>query len=86
MSCFAEAMRLDLRRNALWMALAALLIFLLAPLAGMFAQMTARQTARAVEAASALAALVSAGLPVAEFAAATGLLEHTFLDLEGGRA
>ena len=38
------------------------------------------------EAASALAALVSAGLPVAEFAAATGLLEHTFLDLEGGRA
>lgn len=36
-------------------------------------------------AASALAALVRAGLPVAEFAAATGLLEHTFLDLEGGR-
>ena len=36
-------------------------------------------------AASALAALVAAGLPVAEFAAATGLLEHTFLDLEGGR-
>ena len=37
-------------------------------------------------AAAALAALVGAGLPVAEFAAATGLLEHTFLDLEGGRA
>ncbi len=37
-------------------------------------------------AASALAALVQAGLPVAEFAAATGLLEHTFLDLEGGRS
>ncbi len=37
-------------------------------------------------AASALAALVRAGLPVAEFAAATGLLEHTFLDLEGGRS
>jgi energy-coupling factor transporter ATP-binding protein EcfA2 len=37
-------------------------------------------------AASALAALVAAGLPVAEFAAATGLLEHTFLDLEGGRS
>lgn len=37
------------------------------------------------DAASALAALVTAGLPVAEFAAATGLLEHTFLDLEGGR-
>lgn len=37
-------------------------------------------------AASALAALVSAGLPVAEFAAATGMLEHTFLDLEGGRS
>lgn len=36
-------------------------------------------------AASALAALVGAGLPVAEFAAATGMLEHTFLDLEGGR-
>ncbi|WP_336630976.1 MULTISPECIES: ABC transporter ATP-binding protein [unclassified Microbacterium] len=36
-------------------------------------------------AASALTALVNAGLPVAEFAAATGLLEHTFLDLEGGR-
>lgn len=36
-------------------------------------------------AASALAALVGAGLPVSEFAAATGLLEHTFLDLEGGR-
>ena len=59
MSCFAEAMRLDLRRNALWMALAALLIFLLAPLAGMFAQMTARQTARAVEAASALAGVAA---------------------------
>jgi ABC-type multidrug transport system ATPase subunit len=28
----------------------------------------------------------AAGLPVAEFAAATGLLEHTFLDLEGGRS
>lgn len=37
-------------------------------------------------AASALAALVGAGLPVAEFAAAAGLLEHTFLDLEGGRS
>ncbi|PZU49117.1 MAG: multidrug ABC transporter ATP-binding protein [Microbacterium sp.] len=37
-------------------------------------------------AAAALAALVSAGLPVAEFAAATGMLEHTFLDLEGGRS
>lgn len=36
-------------------------------------------------AASALAVLVRAGLPVAEFAAATGMLEHTFLDLEGGR-
>ena len=59
MSCFAEAMRLDLRRNALWMALAALLIFLLAPLAGMSAQMTARQTARAVEAASALAGVAA---------------------------
>jgi ABC-type multidrug transport system ATPase subunit len=38
------------------------------------------------DAASALAALVGAGLPVAEFAAATGLLEHTFLDLEGERS
>ncbi|MFT4213778.1 MAG: ABC transporter ATP-binding protein [Microbacterium sp.] len=38
------------------------------------------------EAASALAALVTAGLPVVEFGAATGLLEHTFLDLEGGRS
>lgn len=38
------------------------------------------------DAASALAALVGAGLPVAEFAAATGLLEHTFLDLEGDRS
>lgn len=37
-------------------------------------------------AAAALAALVGAGLPVAEFAAATGLLEHTFLDLEGDRS
>ncbi|MCT9818949.1 ABC transporter ATP-binding protein [Microbacterium sp. W1N] len=36
------------------------------------------------DAARALAALVSAGLPVAEFSAATGMLEHTFLDLEGG--
>lgn len=35
-------------------------------------------------AAAGLAALVQAGLPVAEFSAATGLLEHTFLDLEGG--
>ncbi|MFT4135950.1 ABC transporter ATP-binding protein [Microbacterium sp.] len=35
-------------------------------------------------AATALAALVRAGLPVVEFSAATGLLEHTFLDLEGG--
>ncbi len=35
---------------------------------------------------AALGALVRAGLPVAEFAAATGLLEHTFLDLEGGRS
>lgn len=36
------------------------------------------------DAAAGLAALVGAGLPVAEFSAATGLLEHTFLDLEGG--
>ncbi|MCK6081714.1 ABC transporter ATP-binding protein [Microbacterium sp. EYE_5] len=35
-------------------------------------------------AAEALAALVGAGLPVAEFSAASGVLEHTFLDLEGG--
>lgn len=59
MPCFAEAMRLDLRRNALWMALAALLIFLLAPLAGALAPMTLRQTARAVEAASALAGVAA---------------------------
>ena len=38
------------------------------------------------DAAAALAALVNAGLPVAEFAAATGMLEHTFLDIEGGRS
>ncbi len=38
------------------------------------------------DAASALAALIAAGVPVAEFAAATGMLEHTFLDLEGGRS
>ncbi len=37
------------------------------------------------DAAAGLAALVTAGLPVAEFSAATGLLEHTFLDLEGGQ-
>ncbi|WP_404443708.1 ABC transporter ATP-binding protein [Microbacterium marinum] len=36
------------------------------------------------DAARGLAALIGAGLPVAEFSAATGLLEHTFLDLEGG--
>ncbi|CAI9393883.1 ABC transporter ATP-binding protein [Microbacterium sp. T2.11-28] len=36
------------------------------------------------DAASGLAALIGAGLPVAEFSAATGMLEHTFLDLEGG--
>lgn len=36
------------------------------------------------DAAAGLAALIQAGLPVAEFSAATGLLEHTFLDLEGG--
>jgi ABC-type multidrug transport system ATPase subunit len=35
-------------------------------------------------AAAGLARLVNAGLPVAEFSAATGMLEHTFLDLEGG--
>lgn len=35
-------------------------------------------------AAAGLAALIAAQLPVAEFSAATGLLEHTFLDLEGG--
>ncbi len=35
-------------------------------------------------AAEGLQALVGAGLPVAEFSAAQGLLEHTFLDLEGG--
>ena len=35
-------------------------------------------------AAAGLTALVSAGLPVAEFSAASGILEHTFLDLEGG--
>jgi len=38
------------------------------------------------DAAAALGALIAAGLPVAEFAAATGMLEHTFLDLEGGRS
>ena len=37
-------------------------------------------------AAAGLAALVGAGLPVAEFSAATGILEHTFLDLEEGGA
>ncbi|RLK47897.1 ABC transporter ATP-binding protein [Microbacterium telephonicum] len=36
------------------------------------------------DAAAALASLVGAGLPVAEYSAATGMLEHTFLDLEGG--
>ncbi|MFS0868126.1 ABC transporter ATP-binding protein [Microbacterium sp. 179-B 1A2 NHS] len=36
------------------------------------------------DAAHGLAVLVGAGLPVAEFSASTGLLEHTFLDLEGG--
>lgn len=35
-------------------------------------------------AAEGLSALVSAGLSVAEFSAASGILEHTFLDLEGG--
>ncbi|MDJ1115573.1 ABC transporter ATP-binding protein [Microbacterium dauci] len=35
-------------------------------------------------AAQGLTALVQAGLPVAEFSASTGILEHTFLDLEGG--
>jgi len=35
-------------------------------------------------AAAGLAALVTAGIPIAEFSAATGILEHTFLDLEGG--
>jgi ABC-2 type transport system ATP-binding protein len=35
-------------------------------------------------AAAGLTALVAAGLPVAEFSAASGILEHTFLDLEGG--
>ncbi|WP_431801991.1 ABC transporter ATP-binding protein [Microbacterium sp. bgisy203] len=38
------------------------------------------------DAAAALAALVGAGLPIAEYAATTGMLEHTFLDLEGGRS
>ncbi|GAA3923985.1 ABC transporter ATP-binding protein [Microbacterium invictum] len=37
------------------------------------------------EAAAGLTALVGAGLPIAEFAAATGALEQTFLDLEGGQ-
>lgn len=36
------------------------------------------------EAAAALGALVGAGLPVVEFAPATGDLEHTFLDLRDG--
>ncbi|WP_434810576.1 ABC transporter ATP-binding protein [Microbacterium sp. bgisy189] len=36
------------------------------------------------DAAAGLAAIVAAGIPVAEFSAATGMLEHTFLDLEGG--
>lgn len=36
------------------------------------------------EAASALRALVEAGLPVVEFAPATGTLEHTLLDLRDG--
>jgi ABC-type multidrug transport system ATPase subunit len=36
-------------------------------------------------AAAGLARLVNAGLPVAEFSAATGMLEHTFLDLGGGQ-
>lgn len=35
-------------------------------------------------AAAGLAALVASGLPIAEFSAATGMLEHTFLDLDGG--
>ncbi|BDV29833.1 ABC transporter ATP-binding protein [Microbacterium terricola] len=38
------------------------------------------------DAVSALRALVTAGVPVAEFSAATGTLEHTFLDLGGGAA
>lgn len=37
------------------------------------------------QAAAGLSALVGAGLAVAEFSAAQGLLEHTFLDLEGDR-
>ena len=38
------------------------------------------------DAAQALAALIGAGLPVAEFSAATSMLEHTFLDLREGPA
>jgi ABC-type multidrug transport system ATPase subunit len=38
------------------------------------------------EAAESLRALVTAGIPVAEFAPATGDLEHTFLDLRRGDA
>ncbi|MBD7958510.1 ABC transporter ATP-binding protein [Microbacterium sp. Sa4CUA7] len=38
------------------------------------------------DAAQALAALIGAGLPVAEFSAATSMLEHTFLDLGEGPA
>ncbi|MFK4115682.1 ABC transporter ATP-binding protein [Microbacterium sp. NPDC006705] len=38
-----------------------------------------------VEAAAGLRALLGAGIAVAEFSAATGMLEHTFLDLGAGR-
>ncbi|MFT4051697.1 MAG: ABC transporter ATP-binding protein [Microbacterium sp.] len=38
------------------------------------------------DAASALRALIAADLPVAEFAATSGMLEHTFLDLDGGQS
>lgn len=59
MAYVLEAVRLDLRRNALWRALAALMIFLLASLVCILARPEGREAAWTLESAPAIAGVVA---------------------------
>ncbi len=59
MAYVLEAVRLDLRRNALWRALAALMIFLLASLVCILARPDGREAAWTLESAPAIAGVVA---------------------------
>lgn len=89
MLCALAAARPDLRRHALWMALAALPFFLAAPLICALAALGGREAALAVETSSALAgaaALCALFFPERAHGAASGAHGAPLWALWGVRA